>query len=95
VYGSKATRQKTYIGKVTNYFSNIGVSEILVEAAPISVGDTLMIIGATTGVVELVIPEIRVALKPADTCTQGTYCSIPVADRIRRGDKVYKITVKE
>lgn len=95
VYGSKATRQKTYIGKVTNYFSNIGVSEILVEAAPISVGDTLMIIGATTGVVEIVIPEIRVDLKPADTCVQGTYCSIPVADRIRRGDKVYKITVKE
>lgn len=95
VYGSKATRQKTYIGKVTNYFSNIGVSEILVEAAPISVGDTLMIIGATTGVVEIVIPEIRVDLKPAETCAQGTYCSIPVADRIRRGDKVYKITVKE
>lgn len=95
VYGSKATRQKTYIGKVTNYFSNIGVSEILVEAAPISVGDTLMVIGSTTGVVEFVIPEIRVALKPADTCVQGTYCSIPISDRIRRGDKVYKITVKE
>lgn len=92
VYGSKATRQKTYIGKVTNYFSNIGVSEILVEAAPISVGDTLMVIGSTTGVVEFVIPEIRVALKPADTCVQGTYCSIPISDRIRRGDKVYKST---
>ena len=92
VYGSKATRQKTYIGKVTNYFSNIGVSEILVEAAPISVGDTLMVIGSTTGVVEFVIPEIRVDLKPADTCVQGTYCSIPISDRIRRGDKVYKLT---
>ena len=92
VYGSKATRQKTYIGKVTNYFSNIGVSEILVEAAPISVGDRLMVIGSTTGVVEFVIPEIRVALKPADTCVQGTYCSIPISDRIRRGDKVYKLT---
>lgn len=92
VYGSKATRQKTYIGKVTNYFSNIGVSEILVEAAPISVGDTLMVIGSTTGVVEFVIPEIRVALKPVDTCVQGTYCSIPISDRIRRGDKVYKLT---
>lgn len=92
VYGSKATRQKTYIGKVTNYFSNIGVSEILVEAAPISVGDTLMVIGSTTGVVEFVIPEIRVALKPADTCVQGAYCSIPISDRIRRGDKVYKLT---
>lgn len=95
VYGSKATRQKTYIGKVTNFFSNIGVSEILVEAAPISVGDTLMIIGATTGVVEFTIPEIRVDLKPADTCEQGTYCSIPVQERIRRGDKVYKITERE
>ncbi len=95
VYGSKATRQKTYVGKVTNFFSNIGVSEILVEAAPISVGDTLMVVGATTGVIEFTIPEIRVDLKSADSCPQGTYCSIPVQERIRRGDKVYKITERE
>lgn len=92
VYGSKATQRKTYIGKVTNYFSNIGVAEILVEAAPISKGDHLMIIGPTTGVLELDIPEIRVDLKTTETCPQGVYCSIPIPSKLRRTDKVFLVT---
>ena len=89
VYGSNATRKKTYIGKVTNYFSNIGVAEILVEAAPISVGQHLMIIGPTSGVVEMDLEEIRVELQPAQNASQGTHCSIPCPQRVRRADKVY------
>ena len=88
-YGSNATRKKTYIGKVTNYFSNIGVAEILVEAAPISVGQHLMIIGPTSGVVEMDLEEIRVELQPAQSASQGTHCSIPCPQRVRRADKVY------
>lgn len=89
VYGSNATRKKTYIGKVTNYFSNIGVAEILVEAAPIYVGQHLMIIGPTSGVVEMDLEEIRVELQPAQSASQGTHCSIPCPQRVRRADKVY------
>ena len=89
VYGSNATRKKTYIGKVTNYFSNIGVAEILVEAAPISVGQHLMIIGPTSGVVEMDLEEIRVELQPAQSASQGTHCSIPCPQRVRGADKVY------
>lgn len=89
VYGSNATRKKTYIGKVTNYFSNIGVAEILVEATPISVGQHLMIIGPTSGVVEMDLEEIRVELQPAQSASQGTHCSIPCPQRVRRADKVY------
>ena len=89
VYGSNATRKKTYIGKVTNYFSKIGVAEILVEAAPISVGQHLMIIGPTSGVVEMDLEEIRVELQPAQSASQGTHCSIPCPQRVRRADKVY------
>lgn len=92
VYGSKATTKKTYIGKVTNYFSNLGVAEILVEAAPISVGDHILIIGPTTGVVELDIPEIRVELLPVQICPQGTCCSIPIDRKLRRSDKIYLIS---
>lgn len=92
VYGSKATTRKTYAGKVTNYFSNLGVAEILVEAAPVSVGDHIMIIGPTTGVIELDIPEIRVELAPVQICPQGTYCSIPIPSKLRRSDKVYIIS---
>lgn len=89
VYGSNATRKKTYIGKVTNYFSNIGVAEILVEAAPISVGQHIMIIGPTSGVVETDLEEIRVELQTTQTASQGTSCSIPCPQRVRRADKVY------
>ncbi len=91
VYGNKANKKKKYIGKVTNYFSNISVAEILVEAAPISVGDNIMIIGPSTGVVEISIPEIRVELNKVQTAEQGVYCSIPFEAKLRRSDKVYLI----
>lgn len=89
VYGNKATRKKTYIGKITNYFSNIGVAEVLVETGELKVGNNILIIGPSTGVIELEIPEIRVELNPTDTATKGEYCSIPVAQKLRRSDKVY------
>ncbi len=76
VYGSKGTYRKTYSGKVTNWFSNINVAEILVEAKQLSVGDKILIIGPTSGVVEYVIPEIRVDLKPVQTAVKGDLCSI-------------------
>ncbi len=78
VYGSKATRKKTYCGKVTNWFGKLGVAEILVESASLKVGDTILIIGPTSGVVEYTVPEIRVDLKPVQEASKGTFCSIPI-----------------
>ena len=77
VYGSKATRQKVYCGKVTNWFAKLGVAEILIESAPLHKGDTILIIGPSTGVVEMDVEEIRVDLKPVDKAEKGVYCSIP------------------
>ncbi len=89
VYGNKATRKKTYIGKITNYFSNIGVAEVLVETGSLKVGNNILIIGPSTGVIEMQIPEIRVELQPCEEAAKGQYCSIPVAEKLRRSDKVY------
>ena len=97
VYGSKATRKKIYCGKVTNWFSKLGVAEILVESSSLKTGDNILIIGPSTGVVEMTVPEIRVDLKETDSAEKGTYCSIPVdtsilescEGRLRRSDKVY------
>ncbi len=95
VYGSKATRKKVYSGKVTNWFDRLGVAEILIESAPLKTGDRILIIGPSTGVIEMDVQEIRVDLKPVPEATKGTYCSIPVpADgtekiKLRRSDKVY------
>ena len=89
VYGNRATRVKRYVGKVTNYFEKIGVAEILMETGSLSVGDTIVISGPTTGVYEAEVPEIRVDLKPVPTTVKGELCSIPVPVKLRRSDKVF------
>ncbi len=94
-YGSQATRKKVYIGKVTNYFSNIKVAEITMESHDLSINESIMIIGPTTGVVELDVTEIRVDLQPVKKTRKGEVCSIPVPKLVRRGDKIYKLVASD
>ncbi|MBR4802736.1 MAG: U32 family peptidase, partial [Bacteroidales bacterium] len=89
VYGNKAARKKVYAAKITNYFSKLGVAEVLVESGEIKLGDEVLIIGPSTGCVELKIAEIRVDLKPVEKAVKGDLCSIPVSDKLRRSDKLY------
>ncbi len=90
-YGSQATKRKMYVGKITNYFTKLGVAEIKMETQDLSVGEEIKIIGPTTGVYEDVLSEIRVDMKKVDKTEKGDLCSIPVKKIIRRADKVYKV----
>ncbi len=89
-YGSQATKQKVYVGMVTNYFSKLKVAEVKMETHNLRIGEEIMIIGPTTGVYEDIVSEIRVALKNVHRTIKGEMCSIPVNELVRRGDKVYK-----
>ena len=94
-YGSSATRRKVYVGKVTSYFKRLGVAEVLIEAAPLAVGDEILWMGETTGCVEQIVGEIRLDLNPVQSVKQGDVCSIKVeGSEIRRGDKLYKEEVR-
>jgi putative protease len=90
-YGSRATLKKVHTGKVTNYFSRIGVAEVLIETGKLQVGDTIVIIGPTTGVVEIEVKELRVNEINCQTASKGDRCSLPIEQAIRRSDKVYKL----
>jgi putative protease len=90
-YGSVATERKIYVGKVTNYFSKLGVAEVKIEAHELHKNDKVLIIGPTTGVAELVAEEIRVDEITADICPKGKLCSIRVSELVRRNDKLYRI----
>ena len=94
-YGSEATHKKIYVGKVTNYFSKIGVAEILLEAQYIETGDEILITGETTGAYEDKMGEMRVELKPVERVEKGTYFSIKTKDIVRRNDKLFKIVATE
>jgi len=89
-YGSEATKKKVYVGKVTNYFANIGVAECLVETQNVRVGEELLIIGPTTGCYEDTVEEIRVDLKAVEEAKKGDYFSLSVKEKVRRNDKIYK-----
>jgi putative protease len=91
IYGNKATKRKIYVGKVTNFFAHLSVAEILIESGELSKNDEILIIGATTGVLESAVQEIRVELKPVEKSVKGEYCSISVNEKVRRGDKLYKL----
>ena len=95
VYGSVATERKIYCGKITNYFSNLGVAEVLIEAHELYLNDNILIIGPTSGVFEASVSELRVDEKPAEFCPKGTRCSIPVTTMVRRSDKVYRVISEE
>jgi len=90
-YGSQASQRKIYVGKCTNYFTNIRVAEFLLQTQNLKKGDEIIITGPTTGVVQTIVNEIRFDLEPVDEGIKGQKISIPVDQKIRRSDKLYKV----
>lgn len=90
-YGSEATHRKVYIGKVTNYFSKIGVAEFLLESQSLQIGDEFLITGETTGAYEDRVKEMRVELLPVESVEKGSYFSMKTRELVRRNDKLFKI----
>jgi U32 family peptidase len=89
-YGSSAKKRKVYIGKITNYFKKINVAEIKIESGNLNKGDSLLIIGPSTGVIEYEVKEIRVDLMETKKAVKGEFCSVKIGNFLRRSDKVYK-----
>lgn len=89
-YGSEATHKKVYVAKGMKYFSNIGVAEFYVETGNVKVGDEVVIMGPTTGVIETKITEMQVDCKNAEEAKKGESFSIKLNEKIRPSDKLYK-----
>ena len=91
-YGSNATERKQLVGKVTKFFSRLSVAEIAVEASTFSIGDRLLITGPTTGALWLDATEIHGDDgQPVSLAEQRHRVSIPVPEKVRPNDKVFKI----
>jgi len=91
VYGSQATEKKVYLGKVTNYFSRIGVAEFLIETGSLQKGDRILITGPTTGTLNSIVDEMRIDETLADSVNKGDRFSSALPGPVRRSDKLYKI----
>jgi U32 family peptidase len=91
IYGSKATTQKEYLGRVVNYYKKAEMVYVELEAGEVNVGDSIYIIGPTTGVVQLVIGGMKNEDSEAVKAIKGERVTIPCTTLCRVNDKVYII----
>lgn len=91
IYGSIATTRKVYVGKVLNYYQKNKIAYIEIMAGSLSIGDSIYIIGNTTGTIEVKIKKIMNETEEITEANKGTKITIECDYRVREYDKVYKI----
>ena len=87
---SLATTVKRHVGIVIDYFIKAGIAQVKIQDHEVRPGDTLQIHGQTTGVVELVVGELRRDDETPAVGEKGTWVTFR-APRCRVGDKVFFI----
>ncbi|MBE0570577.1 MAG: U32 family peptidase [Ignavibacteriaceae bacterium] len=89
VEGSKATTRKVYVGKVLNYFKKPKAAHVLLESGKIELKDKILIIGETTGLVEISPQKLFVNEKSVKSTSKGEEVTFITPELVRRNDKVY------
>jgi len=77
------------IGEVFSYYSNIGVAAVKLIGV-LKKGDNIRIRGNTTNF-EQVAESMQIEHKKVDSAKKGDDLGLKVDDRVRPGDKVYKL----
>jgi putative protease len=95
IYGSKATTRKEYLGRVINYYKKANAVYIQLETGTIEVSENILIIGPTSGVVELKIEKIIKDDISVSTAIKGERVTFPCGELVRPHDSVYKIVASQ
>jgi len=82
--------EEKLIGKVTHYFTNIGVGVIEITKNTLKAGDTIHIKGATTDF-EQKVESIQVEHENVKQAKAGQAIGLKVEQAVRENDEVYKI----
>lgn len=77
------------IGAVAHYFSRISVA-VIELTDKVSVGDKIQIMGSTTNF-EQTIKSMQIEHENVTTAGSGQSIGLKVTERVREGDRVYKI----
>ncbi|RLJ10070.1 MAG: translation elongation factor-like protein [Candidatus Aenigmatarchaeota archaeon] len=81
--------EKKLIGKVTHYFTKLGVA-VIELSDELKLGDKISIEGATTNL-QQEVSSMQIDRNPVESASSGQSIGLKVNDRVREGDSVYKI----
>jgi len=90
---SSATQSKKFIGKITHYYSKLGVGSLKLNSGSLKIGSRIFILGKTTGVIRCEIKSMEINGKAVSGVKKGQDVAIEVP-LCRKGDEVYRVVVK-
>ena len=96
-YGSRSTKQKERIGFVKHYFPKAKVGEFVIQSGEITLGDEIIIIGKTTGLVQEKITSIFLSKsnQQVTSAKKGDTITIPISELIRENDDLYLVSERK
>jgi len=92
ISGSASEQKKEYLGEVIHFFQKINVAEILLQNGDCKVGETLLFTGKKTGSEKLIVDEMEYDHQPVTNARKGEKIAIKTNFRVRKNDKVFKLT---
>ena len=90
---SKATQKKQFIGKINHYYPKIKVGQLKLNNGSLKLGDSILIIGKTTGLLRHKITSMQIKNKPIKTAKKTQEIAIKLP-KCRKGDELYLIIKK-
>ena len=81
--------EEKLVGRITHYFTRISVAVVELSDT-LRVGDEIIIKGATTNLRQKV-ESMQIMHEPVTEAKAGQSVGLKVVDRVREGDKVYKV----
>jgi len=91
IHGSDSKTSKEFVGVVSNFYPNISVAEIKIEAKGLNKGDSILITGNATGILRQTVDEMQIDHKDIDESKKGDSIAIKVKEKVRKNDKVFVV----
>jgi putative protease len=88
--GEGIAMEEKLIGYVSDYFRNISVAAVEITSGIVSVGDTIHFKGHTTDF-KSQVNSMQIEHESVTEAKQGDSIGLKVSEKVRKGDKVYKI----
>lgn len=87
---AKEREEGKIIGKISHYFSNIGVA-VVDLLSPLNEGDTIRIVGGEETDFEQKVESMQIDHKEVKSAKKGDSVGMKVNEKVHEGYKVYKI----
>ena len=81
--------EEKLVGKITHYFTNIGVGVIEITQGKLEIGDKIHVKG-TTSDFEQTVDSMQVEHENVEVAKKGDAIGLKVEQQVREGDEVYK-----